>query len=164
MLLCQPFDSEGKKKKITSQTTPKLSCRSRSPAWAELATPPHSVPSRVPSTPARPSAGMQSGRSSRERPIARRPTSRDVRGRGRGWPPGGFPAPADGQRFLFACGSSLRRPGPDCPWGLVHACVAEISFNSSPIYLDLKRLAVIFWRVKGSNLNLILLLYNQKRS
>ena len=54
MLLCQPFDSEvlkKKKKKITSQTTPKLSCRS--PAWAELATPPHSVPSRVPSPPAR---------------------------------------------------------------------------------------------------------------
>lgn len=84
----------------TSQTALKVSCQNPSPAGAELAT----FCSRRPAPAAPPplSAGMQSGPNFRGRPIARRPASRDVRCKGRAWPPRGFPAPAVGGSFLSA--------------------------------------------------------------
>lgn len=95
----------------------------------------------------------------------RRPASRGVRGRS-------LAAPTSGLQLLdrAACGPSAevpvaqtfsvllltftlqyRLPAFD---NLVHSCFAEIQFNSSSIYQDLKRLAIIFWNVKGSNLNI----------
>lgn len=144
MLLCQPFDSEGKKKKSLLRQLPSSAAGAGAPpgqSWQPLHTlflPASLLPLLACPPGCRAAGAPEKGQSLAAPPLV---TSE---GRGRGWPPGGSPAPADEQRFLFACGSSLSRPGPDCPWGLVHACVAEILFNSSPIYLDLKRLAVIF--------------------